>query len=136
MTGYGEKGVLIFETFNQENKAHVNILIGNIIDDIENVLRFTMEKYFSNYYSLLTEVAGEKNAGANWAAFLEYGTQNSIVIALQNIGLSRHTANYIYNYHRNTLTIEDDNLIDINKTLLVSNIDKDGIEYEEIKNLI
>ncbi len=55
-------------------KKHVNNLIGNIIEDIEHILRFLLEKYFNTYYTILVEIVGELNAGANWATFLEYGT--------------------------------------------------------------
>lgn len=86
-----------YETFNKSNKTHVNILIGSIINDIEHILRFQFEKYFNHYYLMLKNLLGEDKAGENWATLLEYGTQNRIMIALQNMGLSRHTTNKINN---------------------------------------
>lgn len=87
---YHEKSGKIYveykpERFSRTNKVHVNTVINDIIDDIENKLRFTLEKYFNNYYSILCEVFGEQQAGSNWAIFLEYGTRNANVIALQNL---------------------------------------------------
>lgn len=79
MVGY-KNGKPSYEVFDN-SKHHINVLIGNIIDDIESVLRFLFEKYFNNYYAMLVEILGEDNAGVNWATFLEYGTQNTIVIA-------------------------------------------------------
>ena len=84
MVGY-KNGKPSYEVFDN-SKHHINVLIGNLIDDIESVLRFLFEKYFNNYYAMLVEILGEENAGVNWATFLEYGTQNTIVIALQNYG--------------------------------------------------
>jgi superfamily II helicase len=129
-TGYN-----IYEVFDN-SKRHINIVIGKIIEDIENVLRFTFEKYFNNYYLMLVEILGEENAGVNWAVFLEYGTQDSIMIALQNIGLSRHSANYLLKNHKDCLKIERDKFIEIDMEKLEKNIDKESIEYEEICSVL
>jgi len=129
-TGYN-----IYEVFDN-SKRHINIVIGKIIEDIENVLRFTFEKYFNNYYLMLVEIFGEENAGVNWAAFLEYGTQDSIMIALQNLGLSRHSSDYLLRNHKNCLKIEHDKFIGIDMEKLKENINKESIEYEEICSVL
>lgn len=134
MTGYGETGKS-FEAFDG-SKQHINILIGTIIDDIENVLRFLFEKYFNNYYAMLVEILGEENAGVNWATFLEYGTQNSIVITLQNFGLSRHSADYLFKNFNDCLNIEGDKLIEINIKKLKQRLGKEEIEYDEISSIL
>jgi len=133
-TGFGEGGPN-FEPFNG-SKQHINILIGSIIEDIENVLRFQFEKYFNNYYAMLVEILGEENAGVNWATFLEYGTQNSIIIALQNYGLSRHSADFIFRNFRDCLVITGDKLMEININKLKTQISKDSIEFDEINSII
>lgn len=124
-----------YEVFDN-SKHHINVLIGNIIDDIESVLRFLFEKYFNNYYAMLVEILGEDNAGVNWATFLEYGTQNTIVIALQNYGLSRHSADYIFKKFKDCLKIEGDKLIEINIKKLKSRLSKEEIEYDEISSIL
>jgi superfamily II DNA/RNA helicase len=134
MTGY-KNGKPSYEVFDN-SKAHINILIGNIIDDIEGVLRFLFEKYFNTYYAMLVEIFGEENAGANWATFLEYGTQNSIVISLQNYGLSRHSADYIFKNFKDCLKIDGDKLIEINIKKLKSRLSKEEIEYDEISSIL
>ena len=132
--GYDENGLKL-EPFNG-SKQHINILIGSIIDDIEYVLRFLLEKYFNNYYAMLVEILGEENAGVNWATFLEYGTQNSIVIALQNYGLSRHSADYLFKNFKDCLKTEGDKLVEINIQKLKQRLDKDSIEYDEINSIL
>ncbi len=134
MTGYTPTGKK-FEVFDG-SKLHINILIGNIIDDIENVLRFLFEKYFNNYYAMLVEILGEENAGVNWATFLEYGTQNSIVIALQNYGLSRHSADYIFKKFKDCLKVDGDKLIEINIPKLKQGLSREEIEYDEISSIL
>ncbi|MDV4129801.1 hypothetical protein CMT25_06555 [Elizabethkingia anophelis] len=124
-----------YQAFNG-SKQHINVLIGSIIDDIEYVLRFLLEKYFNNYYAMLVEILGEENAGVNWATFLEYGTQNSIVIALQNYGLSRHSADYLFKNFKDCLKIEGDKLVDVNIQKLKQKLDKEAIEYDEINSIL
>lgn len=134
MVGY-KNGKPSYEVFDN-SKHHINVLIGNIIDDIESVLRFLFEKYFNNYYAMLVEILGDDNAGVNWATFLEYGTQNTIVIALQNYGLSRHSADYIFKRFKDCLKIEGDKLIEINIKKLKSRLSKEEIEYDEISSIL
>ena len=86
--------------FEQGNKRHINIVIENLIEDIDYILRFLLEKYFNHYHQILVSIYGEEDAGENWASLLEYGTQNRIVIALQNLGLSRNTSLKIYDKAR------------------------------------
>lgn len=124
------------EVFNKINKQHVNILIENIIDDLEYILRFILEKYFNHYHQIVVNVIGEEKAGSNWATLLEYGTQNPLVIALQNIGFSRNTALKIFKNHRNTLQITENKLISVNKELLLKSFKIDSLEYNEIKKVI
>ena len=124
------------EIFDSSNKKHINTLISNIISDIERILRFQFEKYFNHYYLMLKHIIGEENAGENWATLLEYGTQNRIVIALQNIGLSRHTANEIYKRCYSSLAIENGKLKSINKEQLLKFLDTDSLEYDEVLNLL
>src|SRR5690606_27017800 len=87
---YDEKGYDIkvsyneFEPFKKSSKQHINFLIEFIIDDLEYILRFLLEKYFNHYHQILISVIGEEKAGDNWATLLEYGTQNPLIIALQN----------------------------------------------------
>jgi superfamily II DNA/RNA helicase len=134
MVGYKD-GKPTYEVFDN-SKHHINVLIGNIIDDIESVLRFLFEKYFNNYFTMLVEILGEENAGVNWATFLEYGTQNTIVIALQNYGLSRHSADYVFKKFKDCLKIEGDKLIEINIMKLKSRLNKEEIEYDEISSIL
>jgi superfamily II DNA/RNA helicase len=136
-----EKGTIAinyneYVPFDKEDPRHVNILIELIIDDIEYVLRFLFEKYFNQYYQVVIDILGEDQAGENWANLLEYGTQNRVVIALQNIGVSRHTAISIYNKGRAALMIEDSKLKSVNKEVLLKLYKKNSIEYDEISRML
>lgn len=125
-----------YVSFVKADLTHVNIVIEKIIDDIEYILRFLLEKYFNHYYQIVNNLLGDENSGENWATLLEYGTQNRIVIALQNMGLSRHTSITIYNKCRNALKIQDSKLVSINKLEILKNYKESSIEYHEINRML
>ncbi len=127
----------IFEDFKKEDKSHINKLIENVIEDIEYILRFLLEKYFNHYYSIISKILGEENAGENWATLLEYGTQNRIVIALQNIGISRNTALSVYRKCRNNgLIVKENKLEKIDKNLILQKFKKDTMEHDELIKIL
>jgi len=125
-----------FIPFRKGDLSHVNIVIENIIDDIEYLLRFLFEKYFNHYYQMVFSLLGEENAGENWATLLEYGTQNRVVIALQNMGLSRHTAITVYNKCKNALIIKDSKLTGLNKREILNSFKESSIEFREINGML
>ncbi|MFC8770862.1 DEAD/DEAH box helicase [Bacillus cereus] len=133
---YYKNGKQVKELFDINNKIHVNEEINSLMYDIEHSLQFTIEKYFSNYYDMLLALIGEEKAGVNWANYLEYGSRDSIVIALQRMGFSRHTAIYINQYHKESLNIEDSKLIAVHKDELLLNIESDTAAYIEVVNLL
>jgi replicative superfamily II helicase len=133
---YYRMGMRIIEPFDIKNQYHVNHEINGLIGDIESVLRFTLEKYFNHYYQLLVKVLGEEKAGVNWGDFLEYGSQNSIVIALQNLGFSRHVANYLYKHHLESIIIKKGSFHGIDRDMLWKTLDSDAIEFDEIFTLL
>jgi superfamily II DNA/RNA helicase len=115
---------------------HTNIIIEDLIEDIEYRLRYLFEKYFNCYYAMVVDILGEEKAGVNWATYLEYGSRKTAVIALQNYGLSRHSANYIVSKHSDCLKMEGDKLIDIDTQKLKRNINKEDIEFDEISSIL
>ena len=69
-------------------------------------------------------------------SLLEYGTQNRIVIALQNLGLSRYTASIIYKKCLHALTIEDGKLKGFNKIVILHTLKPNSLEYDEVNELL
>lgn len=117
--------------FNKYDQSHVNIEINKLLSDIENLLRFRFVKYFNNYFLLTKHLLGEENAGANWADFLEYGSTKREIIELQNTGLPRHIATYIFEKHNNQITFDGNgNLIEVRSEELIGNLGAEDIEDE------
>lgn len=123
--------------FDISNKKHINHVIENVIEDIEYILRFLFEKYFNHYHSVVVSIIGEEQAGENWATLLEYGTQNRIVIALQNIGISRHAALKVYEKCKNSgLTIKDNKLAKIEKRKVLEKFSRNSMEHDELIKIL
>jgi hypothetical protein len=100
------------------------------------ILSLFVEGYFNHYHKVLVSYLGEENAGQNWAGFLEYGSKHYLVIAMQNLGVSRHTAQKIFKDKalKSCLLIENKTkqLTGFNKQKLLAKLDVNSIEYDEI----
>lgn len=121
--------------FDPNNRNQINLIINNLISDIDNVLRFKIKNYFLNYHLIVSEKIGKESAGTNWAEYVEYGTTDSVIIELQNIGIPRHLSMMIKDDYAEFLTFEEGVLVDINAEALIENIDCDKYkdELEELR---
>ncbi|NUJ97494.1 DEAD/DEAH box helicase [Candidatus Gracilibacteria bacterium] len=127
----------IFETFDKNNPIHINQIINDLMNDIDYVLRYKLEKYFNNYYLILVEKLGENNAGSNWAEFLEYGTNNKKMIELQNLGIERHLAKYLLDNFQDYIKYDDfEKLTSFEYEKILEKINIKDIEHEEFQNFI
>lgn len=126
----------VFEKFDKNNVVHINRKINELIGDIEGILRYSLEKYFNHYHLLLVDTIGDEKAGLNWANYLEYGTRNLSVVALQNIGFSRHVALLIMDKYKGLLQIENGKLVGVPKDLLIKVMEKGSIEFEEVHDIL
>lgn len=118
--------------FDRNNSEHINILINQVINDIEDILRFDLEKYFNHYYLLLKSKHGDEGIGYNWASYLEFGTRNNRNIVLQNNGFSRYSANILLEDYKEYLIFDKDMLIEIKRGIMVSNVRNNAIVYNEL----
>lgn len=71
------------ETFSITDINHVNYVINELMKDIENILKFKVKNYVTNYLKLTNQDDSE------WQNYLEYGTSDKIIIELQKIGFDR-----------------------------------------------
>ncbi|MBL1146183.1 MAG: DEAD/DEAH box helicase [Proteobacteria bacterium] len=122
--------------FNSNSKYHINLVINEIISNIDNILRFKLKNYFSNYYEILVAKFGENNAGKNWGEYLEYGTTDYRVIELQNIGIPRHLANFLLETQGEFFNFERGFLVDFDKIGLLEAIDHNSAEFKELLDVI
>ncbi|MCC7004740.1 DEAD/DEAH box helicase [Candidatus Nomurabacteria bacterium] len=132
---FHEDGIPKNERFTGDQKQ-INIIIEQIMSDIENGLRFKIEKYFLNYYLISKYVLGEENAGQDWSEFIEYGTTDKRVIEMQNLGFSRGASRYLISEHGNFLSFsENEELLDVSEGELINAFDTKNEHYEEVKEI-
>lgn len=78
------------------SQQHKNIVIGDTLQIIENVILFSIANYFlrfsNEYKRLKTNGQPFKN---DWYEYVEYGSTNELTIFLQRNGFERDTADYI-----------------------------------------
>ncbi|USS85610.1 DEAD/DEAH box helicase [Fructilactobacillus myrtifloralis] len=95
------------EKFDETNSIHINKTINDLMKDVENVIRYKIKNYITNYLSLTN--SGEDS---NWKDYLNYGTLDDVIIELQKIGFDRASS------------------IDINKNA------KDCLSFNENKEIV
>ena len=103
---------------------------------IDTMVNDALTDAFNHYHMMVKNIVGEDNAGENWAMLLEYGTQNREIIALQNMGLSRYSAQKIFKECRGAFISENGQLKKVDKHKVLSKLQKDSIEYIEAQKLL
>lgn len=130
-----EDGKIIPTKFNRQNDLHINKLINDIVWDIENILRFKIKNYVSNYQALLKQKNDFNNEMCDWESYIEYGTTDDETIEIQNLGFPRNIAIFLRdNYPESFIKNELGSICDINEKYLINNIDKEKFkfDYEEL----
>lgn len=72
-----------------------NQIIVECLTNIEDILLFVISNYFTKFserYKILKNIYTIDN---DWSEYLDFGTNNKLVIELQKIGFSREIANLI-----------------------------------------
>lgn len=138
---YYSKQVFYIDNNNQRRSFtsspyDINFAINELITKIDNILRFKFKNYFENFYLLIKDKLGDRNAGVNWSEYLEYSTTDYKVIELQNIGIPRHLAMFILKNHPDCLTFEERSLIEFNHKKLLADVNEKLPEHNELKEIL
>lgn len=94
---YPEKGVYFkntkkFDQYERSNEEHINYVIADTLNTIENHVQFTLGNYLQCYSNLYKEVNDGKSPSYDWSEFVSFGTMDSTIIELQKLGFSRESA--------------------------------------------
>jgi hypothetical protein len=118
--------------FNKNNEYLINKVINDVVYTIENILRYKIKNYISNYQSLLK--AKKQEPKLDWDSFIEYGTTDTKTIEIQNLGFPRNLAIFLRNNYMHIFIKENETILDINESLLKQTFNKTKYktEYEEI----
>ena len=137
---YKTRGQIFFQgkyqTFDFINKAHINHVINELMADIDTALRFKIKNYILNYSLICAHRIGD-SISENWVNYIEYGTTNPVVIALQTIGIPRHLASIIINEYPECIILEGDTVVSFDDKKLRDSIDKNQFanEFNEFTEL-
>lgn len=96
---------------------HKNIIIGETLDIIENIILFKISNYFLKFSTEYKNIHGPESLIHDWYEYVEYGTTNELSIFFQRNGFSRELANFIKdeNYYIQT----DDGAYRIKNTIML-----------------
>jgi len=115
-----------------DSQEHRNILIGDTLGIIENVILFSIANYFlrfsTEYKKLKTDGQPFDN---DWYEYVEYGSTNELTIFFQRNGLTRDTAEFIRE-HKDKYVHKDAQGYKLKKTLL--DCGKQSVE-DELKEI-
>jgi len=123
--------------FDDKSKAHINIIINNLMSDIDTALRFKIKNYLLNYSLICSKRLGKKDNSVNWVDYLEFGTTDPLIIELQTLGMPRHLAYFIIQHHNKCLELKNGSVINFDDQRLQQEINQKeyAVEYKELANI-
>ena len=68
---------------------HKNQIINEVMKDIDQIVNYKFSMYFLRFSEAIIKIRGEQYLKSDWYEYVEYGTNNQLVIMLQKYGLSR-----------------------------------------------
>lgn len=80
-----------FEPYNG-SLDHKNRIINEVMKDIENIINYKFSTYFMRFSEAIIKLKGPNSLTNDWYEYVEYGTNNETVIALQKYGFMREQA--------------------------------------------
>lgn len=121
--------------FDKQNETLINKLINDVVGDLENILRFKIKNYVSNYQALLKNKSNSNSEISDWTSYIEYGTTDTNTIEIQNLGYPRNLAIFLRDNYADAFIRNESGIIqNVNEAYLLENIDKNKFkfEYEEL----
>lgn len=79
------------ETYNDSPK-HKNQVINESMKDIEQIINYKFSMYFLRFSEAIISIKGKEALVHDWYDYVEYGTNNKLVILLQKYGFMREHA--------------------------------------------
>ncbi|MDD4531002.1 MAG: hypothetical protein PHO80_05650 [Candidatus Gracilibacteria bacterium] len=117
-------------TYNNSS-LHKNIVIGETLQAIENVILFSFANYFLKFSECYKHIHKIKDLQNDWYEYVEYGTTNTLTIILQKYGFSRETALYI-KYNKENFVKEINGNIKLKKSILENSKESIKDEIQEV----
>ena len=119
-----------FELYNS-SPMHKNLVIGETLQAIENIILFSFANYFLKFSECYKKIYHVKDFQNDWYEYVEYGTTNPLSIILQKYGFSRETAIYI-KQNKNDFVVITNNEIKLKKSILENSKESIKNEIQEV----
>lgn len=100
---YGRK-----QNYDPSSDGQKNQVIGNVLQDIDDILLFRLSTYFLRFASVYKTLHSGMPPVPDWYEFIEYGTTLPLPIFLQRNGFSRESAIYIIENNDNNEYVDYD----------------------------
>lgn len=125
------------ETYDESNVWHINTIINDILSDLEEIVLFKISNYFLKFSQRAMKMQGIDKLLNDWHEYIEYGTQDNLIIYLQKIGFSREVARMIinmklYNVKDNKEVYFTDKILECTDTSIQSEAKEVFINYREL----
>lgn len=75
-----------------ESQKHKNQIINEVMKDIEQIVNYKFSMYFLRFSEAIIKIRGEQALQNDWYEYVEYGTNDNLVILLQKFGFMREQA--------------------------------------------
>lgn len=132
-----KQGEMHKEIFNMNNDIHINSLINTVISDLEGIIKYKVKSYVSNYQAILQAKGLEIRY--DWEKYIDYGTTDSEIISVQNLGFSRNLSIFLQKNHKEIFKKDRNGVIfDVNNELIekvIKESDRKN-EYKELSILL
>lgn len=112
----------------------INLIINNVLESIENIIKHLFKKYFSNFIKLNILNGNLDESFNKLIDYIEFGTKNYKIIELQKYGFSRELAHYLLDNHKCNFEFKNKELVNINFKNIFIKFNKEDPLYEEFKD--
>ena len=116
----------------ENTREHVNALIGNMLEDIEDIILFRISNYFLRFSKEYRTVYPD-DTFMDWYEFVEYGSTDPIAIWIQRNGFTREAAAYMTSAGRNLIIHTEDGKLRIKAELFSTENQSIKREAEQIR---
>lgn len=116
----------------KNTREHVNALIGNMLEDIEDIILFRISNYFLRF-SKEYRIVHPDEPFKDWYEFVEYGSTDPVAIWIQRNGFTREAAAYMTSAGRNLIIHTEDGKLRIKAELFNTENQSIRREAEQIR---
>ncbi len=118
--------------YAKEDPIHINEVINNTIQDIENKIKYSLKKYISNYIKIQISKGIMCEEYHEVSDFVEFGSNNRKVIQLQKLGFSRELSYLLVNEYDTFITFDGEDIV-LDYINIIKELSENELMYEEFK---